>query len=272
VELKWLYQAAANIRLHGHSPSLGHGPVLILIHGYNAPEAKVGGYFSGVLGMLRRSVGPEATVVVYDWPSTARHWEELSDKERRAWHDPGGGPIGFRNPWASFGAESSGYRSDQAAALHHGAAGLVALLSVLSADAPRPVTILAHSMGALVTMEALRRLPQNSQKIGKVVLLAPDLPANALVRPDNAKAWMRVENLHVMHSRRDEALWYSQLANREKRLGRDGHIGDRAPPPHITVKDVTDQLGGEGIGVHGRYLELEGATAVDLAIVVSNRN
>ena len=120
---------------------------------------------------------------------------------------------------------------------------------------------------SLVTVEALRRPAGATLPIDNVVLLAPDLPADALADP-HAPVLRRARRLHVMHSRNDDALWYSQIANKNQRLGRDGHQGDQAPPPHIMMHDVTDRLGGNGVAVHGRYLEREGADLIGLAALV----
>ena len=154
------------------------------------------------------------------------------------------------------------------AARGHGADGLAALLALLWRDVQRSITIVAHSMGALVTVEALRRPAGATLSIDNVVLLAPDLSADALADQENEPVLRRVRRMHVMYSRNDDALWYSQIANKNQRLGRDGHQGDQAPPPHIMMHDVTDRLGGNGVAVHGRYLEREGADLIGLAAIV----
>ena len=268
VSLKWLTAGAGTIHLDGAAPVLGRGPMLILIHGYNAPESKVGIYFAGVLDVLRSAVGPDTTIIVYDWPSTARHWEELTQYERRAQIDPGGGPRPMPNSMAPLNWESRAYREDMQAARGHGADGLAALLALLSWNVPKSVTIIAHSMGALVTVEALRRPAGATLSIDKVVLLAPDLPADVLADPQNAPVLHRVRRLHVMHSRNDDALWFSQIANKTPRLGRDGHRGGHPPPLHVSMHDVTDRLGGDGVAVHGRYLERDGADMIGLGDLI----
>ena len=271
VALKWLKAGANSINLEPAAPALGSEPMLILIHGYNAPESKVGSYFAGALDLLRSAVGPGTTIIIYDWPSTARHWEELTHQERRAQIDPGGGPRPMPNSMAPINWESRAYRDDMHAARGHGADGLAALLALLSWNVPKSITIIAHSMGALVTLEALRRPAGATLSIDNIVLLAPDLPADALVDPQNAPVLRRVRRMHVMHSRNDDALWYSQIANKNPRLGRDGHRGNHPPPPHVTMHDVTDRLG-DGIAVHGRYLERDGASVIGLADVVGQRS
>ena len=175
------------------------------------------------------------------------------------------------NSMAPINWESRAYRDDMHAARGHGADGLAALLALLSWNVPKSITIIAHSMGALVTLEALKRPAGATLSIETVVLLAPDLPADALTDPENGPALRRVRRMHVMHSRNDDALWYSQIANKNQRLGRDGRQGDHPLPPHVTMHDVTDRLG-DGIAVHGRYLERDGADVVGLAGVVTQRS
>jgi hypothetical protein len=95
-----------------------------------------------------------------------------------------------------------------------------------------------------------------------------DPPAYELDTREAAQALGRVGQARFMHSRRDGALWYSELANTGKRLGRDGHLGGLPPPANVTVYDVTDLLGGEGVAVHGRYLERDGAEAIGLGMLI----
>lgn len=268
VALKWLTSGPSGINLTPEAPPLGSGPALVLIHGYNAPESKVSSYFSEVLALLRSEIGSSCPIIVYDWPSTARHWEELTAEERRALIDPGGAPRGMRNSWAPIGHEAQAYRADQDHARRHGADGLVELLRLLTRDGPRPIMILAHSMGALVTVEALRRMLPDGPAIEIIVLLAPDLSADELGSRDFPQMFSRVSHMHVMYSRQDKALWYSEFVNKSKRLGRDGHRTNVPLPARVTVHDVTDRLGDESVAVHGRYLERDGAEAIGLRKVI----
>ena len=123
----------------------------------------------------------------------------------------------------------------------------------------------------LVTVEALRRPAGATVPIDNVVLLTPDLPADALADPQNAPVLRRVRRMHVMYSRNDDALWYSQIANKTQRLGRDGHSVAHPLPPHVTMHDVSDRLAGDSIAVHGRYLERDGADVIGLAGIVGQR-
>ncbi len=267
--LKWLVSRNGAIALESKPPILGDGPVLILVHGYNATEQKVSAYFAEVIEPLRKAIGASTTVIVYDWPSTARHWEELTPEQRQAHINPGGSARMTMNAVAPLSWEAQAYRGDVAAALGHGAEGLAVLLRLVMTGGPRSTNIVAHSMGGLVTTEALQRLSQSELRLDTIVLLAPDLPSDALSAPRIVPTLSRVRQVHVMFSRNDEALLYSQLANQNSRLGRDGHTGAELPM-NVTLHDVTHVLG-QSSGVHGRYVEISGAQAIGLMGILQQR-
>ncbi|MDX2156689.1 MAG: alpha/beta fold hydrolase [Hyphomicrobiaceae bacterium] len=269
VELKWLVRGGSGIVLDRNRPALQPGRAIVLIHGYNAPESKVGSYFGHITGMLRATFGPDAALIVYDWPSTARHWEELTPGERQVVLDPGGDTLRRRaSPTTPIDYEARAYASDKEAALGHGADGLVRLLRELTVRESRRVTVVAHSMGGLVMLEALKRLSDDVPPIDRIVMLAPDLPADVLGGQGLARALRRVRSLVVLHSRVDEALKISRVANLGPRLGLDGYLGKEPLPANVIMKDVTAELG-TGAGIHGRYLEPAGALAIGLADVVA---
>lgn len=268
VELKWLQRGDAGIELaRSPPPALAtNRPVIILVHGYSAPEQKVASYFEAFLGRLHTAIGKGADIVVYDWPSTARHFEELSIEERRDWIDPGMGTPGksMASGFPGLRWESHAYTTDVIAARSHGADGFLQLLRVLTAaEAQRHVIVLAHSMGSFVVMEALRKSKGPIGSIDRIVLLAPDVDARSLADPALMAALAAVPRVHVFFSRNDDVLLYSRIKNVGPRLGRDGYVGARPLPGNIVLHDVTGHLG-TGEAVHSRYLEADGAEAISL--------
>jgi pimeloyl-ACP methyl ester carboxylesterase len=268
--LKWLANSLSGIELRAQPPEFTRRHILVLVHGYNAPERKVFAYFADVLPLLRTSIGPDATVLLYDWPSRARHWDELSPSERRGFLDPGGHSKSVARPSAPIDWERDAYREDVLAARGHGAEGLASLLRLLAGKGATPIRIVAHSMGGLVVMEALKRLADAVVAIEAVVLLAPDLPSDLLDDGEIRRSLQAVGRLEILHSRHDQALLYSQIANLGRRLGRDGFLGVSAVPSNVRLHDVTTVLG-EGIEVHGQYLHAARAKEIGLPELIAGR-
>jgi pimeloyl-ACP methyl ester carboxylesterase len=263
VELKWLAGTSTGVGFANGTPvgELPAGPVIVLVHGYSAPEHKVASYFAPFIDGLRGA--SPATFIVYDWPSTAQRFEDLTIEQRRDWISPPVGKPGQGANW--FGGvswEANAYNADRDAAQTAGAAGLVALLQALRARIdPARIMLIAHSMGSFVVMEAIARDPDSFTRLPRLVLLAPDVPRDALAAAKIQNALVSIGQVHIFFSRNDDILRLSQLKNNTARLGRDGPGDAAALPRNVQLHDMSGTLG-TGDGVHGRYLEPEGVLAV----------
>lgn len=140
-------------------------------------------------------------------------------------------PALVRYSWASRG-DFMGYAYDRHSA---GIArdGLEELLIEVEAAGARTITIVAHSFGTEVTMEALRQIAiarNNSvmSKIDGVVLVSPDLDVDVF-RAQAKKIGTLPEPFVIFTSRRDGALRLSgDLAGQGERLGNIKNV-DRLP-------------------------------------------
>ncbi|MGE5510217.1 MAG: alpha/beta fold hydrolase [Bacteroidota bacterium] len=266
VVLKWLVSTDSGVGIAEQSP-LGAvpstSPVTVLVHGYSAPEHKMGSYFAPLIEQLRAGTDTSSTFIVYDWPSTARRFEDLTIEQRRDWLSPPVGAPGQGSNW--FGGinwEANAYNADLEAARTAGAAGLIALLDAMKARVdPQRINLVAHSMGSLVVIEAASRAPESFAGLRRLLLLAPDLPHDALESPKLSEAIRRVDQVHVFFSANDDILRLSQIKSRIRRLGRDGPANRSALPGNVTLHDMKDVLG-TGDQVHSRYLEPPGSAAV----------
>lgn len=242
----------------------------ILVHGYNTPAAKVAAYFHGLLSYLRDDRGYPSPLVLYDWKSTARHWDEVPFEEQQGYIEflstTVGERLGGRIPGlpADLRWENTQYSSDRVNATTSGADGLVRLVQQLARGRREVrIHILAHSMGSQVVLDALSRAADDMVAVTKILLLAPDVDASALQQEKLARI-NALEALHVFYSRRDEVVaTYSRMANLGfPRLGATGPANVEKLPAYVHVHDVGDTLGTSN--VHGAYITREGAAALRL--------
>lgn len=255
-QIRWLSQHPDGILLN-RAPPMEATPcicdITLLVHGYSAGEQSLVQYFSGLVDYLRADAGYDDVIVVFDWPSTGRHY----DTEAHAYMTS----TGVRNPALSW--EVSQYSIDKIAAAAS-AAVFVNLLDDIRANwRPRRINVIAHSMGAFVVTEAMRHSPRAFREFGAVVLLAPDVDSRALIDSKAAAALGVIDRLSVYYSRRDLPLGYSRVVNFSPRLGLEGLPGNATLPSNVAVHDVTTLLG--QIDVHGRYLTRDGARLLALA-------
>jgi esterase/lipase superfamily enzyme len=187
------------------------GRVLIFVHGFNVP-------FDGAVYRLAQIVadaGPRAAPVLFSWPSRGSTFAYVYDRE------------------------SAAYSRD-------------ALEDVLRLAARSPhvqeITILSHSMGAWLTMEALRqyaiREGRVDSKISDVILASPDLDADVFVRQFEALGEERPRFTFLI-ARDDRALLLSRVL-----AGGVGRVGaaDLTEEPYrsrlarmndVTIVDMT---------------------------------
>lgn len=253
--LRMLEQTAGDIALIPNFAShLKPSPeVTILIHGFSAPEQDLVSYFADIVGVLKAE-RPVGTSVVYDWPSTAVRFDMAVDIELRAMNSGGQnrGGLAYVIPTRQAGWELAMYAGDREKARGDGAPGLVRLISLIREHMrPGRLNIVAHSMGSYVVMEAMRESPGQMKGLHHVVLLAPDLPIQALDAPTTKDVLATAASVHVFHSRNDVILGYSESANRDKSLGRHGPP-DAGRSTNVNAHDMTEALG--TADVHGKYL------------------
>ena len=268
--LRLLLQTATGIELKAEFGQhlKPNAEVTILIHGFSAPEKELVSYFSDVV------VGLEAgkhtgTTVIYDWPSTATRFDIVADTELRALNSDrqhrGGIAHLFRA--REIGGEATKYAADRDKAHREGAPGLVRLISLVREHIrPAKINIMAHSMGSCVLVEAIRKSPELMRGMHQIVLLAPDLPMHVLEEPQVKDVIASTAYLHVYHSRNDAILQLSELANRQKSLGREGPT-QASLFGNIVVHDMTEKLGQQD--VHGKYLSPVIASEILAATVLA---
>lgn len=186
--------------------------VIVYVHGYNNTFAD--GLFRAA--QMRRDLDLPGVPVHYAWPSA-------------------GHPLGY-----AYDRDSALFSRD----------GLEALLTELSKSSAREVIVVAHSMGALVTMESLRALHlrgerQTLAKIGGVILLSPDLDIDVF-RAQAARIKPLPDPFVIFTSQRDRALAVSaRITGQTARLGNLGTVEDVADLA-VTLVDLSNVEIGEG--------------------------
>ncbi|ABI66282.1 protein of unknown function DUF900, hydrolase family protein [Maricaulis maris MCS10] len=189
--------------------------VLVFVHGFNTPFSD-GLYLNA---QILNDFGVNTVAVHYAWPSAGQVTAYLQDRDS-----------------ALFARD-----------------GLADLL-VTVADSPSiSVTILAHSMGAHVTMEALRQLSLEGRsevlaKIDPVILAMPDIAFDVFFSQLDAIE-PRPENMTVLVSGRDQALRVSDSLSGGglARIG-IGAQQDALTAHGIAVLDLTGLRDGTVIG------------------------
>ncbi len=212
---------------------------------------------------------------MFDWPSEARHWQELTVAEREAYVEMLLGTVGERTggiPGLPPGLrwELAAYGFDRHRATRNGADGLIELVGMLEkANSSVRINIIAHSMGCYVVNEALKRNGKALSRLRRVLLLAPDIDKAAL-QDEVFNRISSLESLHVFFSNNDEVLkYYSTSANFGfARLGWFGPANAERLPKYMRVHDVSDALGTEG--VHGKYVTRYGAAAIGIIGALRN--
>ncbi len=191
--------------------STRRGHVLVFVHGYNTRFDEAAFRFAQIV----HDSGSAVTPVLFSWPS-----------------------------WGSFA--SYPYDRTSAAIARD---GLESLLASLAQDpAVSEVSVLAHSMGGWLAMEAFRQMGirkgRISPKIGNLMLAAPDIDVD--VAAEQARSFgARPPRISLFVSRDDNALWASNLLwGSRDRLGSI----DPTKEPYVTnlarfgvnVIDLTD--------------------------------
>jgi esterase/lipase superfamily enzyme len=207
---------------------LAHMPgrhVLVFVHGYNTRFEEAVYRFAQVAHDTRADVLP----VLFTWPSRGRPLEYFYDRE------------------------SASYSRD----------ALEAVLQGLAED-PRvgKISILAHSMGNFIAVEALRQMAIRnraiSPKIKDIMLAAPDIDVDVFRRQiAEIEANAKSPPVTLLVSQDDRALGLSQwVAGDEPRLGA---IDPRREPyrgllekSHVQVVDLT-QVASDDPANHSKF-------------------
>jgi esterase/lipase superfamily enzyme len=231
--------------------------VTVLVHGYNAQEHKVAGYFADLISHLHADAQHKVSIIVFDWPAVGVPHDELPTGQRlqRDLH------MFTKNSPSQPGYELSMYAIDQRRAESVGAQSLLALLASLSDAGDRTVNVVAHSMGCHLLMHAMQQNPEAFSRVASMTWLAPDVDAAVIDEPwfRNAIEKLR-RGLSVHYSHNDTMLTrLSRVANQSPRLGATGAGSSSAPPRKMEFVDMTAELGIEN--VHAGYLLRGSASA-----------
>ena len=160
------------------------GEVLVFVHGFNTTAAEA----AFRLAQIQEDLNLRDPGVLFTWPSAAL-------------------PTGY-----VYDRDSVLFARDD----------LVALLSALT-DQDRQVIIAAHSLGAHLTMEALRqaRLTGNDamlDRINGVMLMSPDIDVDVFLRQADAIGELP-QPFVVLSARKDQALGFYSILTGRPRLG-----------------------------------------------------
>lgn len=181
--------------------------VFLFVHGYNTDFAE------GVYrhAQIKNDFEVPGAAVSYSWPSAGKAALYLYDRD------------------------SVEFARD----------GLVETLRLVSASKARSIVLVGHSMGALLTMKALRTISESGdrtmlRRVNMLVLAAPDIDVDVfgeMLRDIDPLP----PNTAIFVSRRDRALQASgRLRGGHPRVGQGGDIEDLRRAG-ITVLDLSDE-------------------------------
>ncbi|ASV84835.1 hypothetical protein CES85_5639 [Ochrobactrum quorumnocens] len=214
---------AARLWLKSHMPASRR--VMIFVHGFNNTYEAAVYRFTQIV----HDSGADVAPLIFTWPSRASVFDYNYDKE------------------------STNYSRD-------------ALEEVLRQTADNPavgeITIMAHSMGSWLTVEALRQMAirdgRVASKIKNVILASPDLDVDVFGKQWESMGKKR-PNMTIFVSRDDRALSLSRRISGN--IDRLGQIDPSVEPykselekSGITIIDLTALKSGDGLN-HGKFAE-----------------
>lgn len=205
------------------------------------------GFRSAVSSALRNTPNARDTLVVYVYGYNNTFADGLfrTAQMRRDLNIPG---IPVHYAWPSAG-HPLGYAYDRDSALF-ARDGLEQLLKTMAATHARDIIVVAHSMGSLVTMEALRQIhltndQRTISKISGVILLSPDLDLDVF-RAQAARIDPLPNPFLIFTSQRDRALAVSaRITGQTARLGNLTSVEDVADLD-VTLIDLSNVAIGAG--------------------------
>lgn len=219
--------------------ALSDGEAVIFVHGYNTNFAE--GVYR--VAQFAHDLKLPGTVVLYSWPSAAE-------------------PLGY-----AYDRDSALFARD----------GLESLIHEVARAGARRIYLVAHSMGAGLTMEALRTAAVRGDQrtldmLGGVILISPDIDVD--VFREQARAIGTLPQPFVIFgSDRDKFLRLSAaLTGQEQRLGSLSDVS-RVADLQVTFLDVGEFAEGAGHFVVGdsaalillmeRIVDIQGAFEQD---------
>ncbi|WP_084268397.1 alpha/beta hydrolase [Allorhizobium undicola] len=216
-----LSEAKGQAWLHAHLP--GKRRVLVFVHGFNNTYEESVYRFAQIAHDSRADVVP----VVFTWPSRASIFDYNYDKE------------------------STNYSRD----------ALEDMLTRIVRDPQvSEVTVMAHSMGSWLAVEALRQMAirhgKVNGKIGNIILASPDLDVDVFGRQFGALG-KKPPHFTLFVSRDDRALSISRrISGNVDRLGQINPAQEpyrsRLEQAGITVLDLTKLKAGDRLN-HGKF-------------------
>jgi esterase/lipase superfamily enzyme len=214
--------AALNV-FHKRLKGTAHGSVLLFVHGYNTRFEEAVYRFAQIVHDSRTNAVP----ALFTWPSRGQLLAYTYDRE------------------------SANYSRD----------ALEAVLQAMAKDpAVKEISILAHSMGNWVTMEALRQMAIRDKriaaKIKNVMLAAPDVDVDVFGR-QIAEIGQKRPPFTLFVSQDDKALAVSKRVwGSEARVGQ---VDPRKEPyrsmferQRISVIDLTDKASSDPVN-HAKF-------------------
>ncbi|MBM7067238.1 alpha/beta hydrolase [Actibacterium sp. 188UL27-1] len=195
--------------------------------------------FRSDLSRALRAKGGEAVIYVHGFNNT------MADgvfRIAQLTHDLQGGGLPMNYAWPSAG-NPLGYVYDRDSALY-ARDGLEEMLQQVTDAGAQEIVMVAHSMGALVTMETLRQLAiagnqRVLDRIGGVILMSPDLDVEVF-RSQASRIGALPQPFVLFTSTRDRALRLSaRLTGRNERLGSLATADDVADLS-VTILDVSE--------------------------------
>ncbi|MBY0613605.1 MAG: alpha/beta fold hydrolase [Beijerinckiaceae bacterium] len=179
----------------------GGGEVTLFVHGFNT------NYEEAVfrLAQIGSDAGAQGAVVLFAWPSRGRVLDYLADRE------------------------SATYSRDRLEAVLH---------EIARQPAVRRINVLAHSMGAFLTMETLRQAKfkgdgEFSGKLNAVVLAAPDIDLDVF-RSQLDAIGRRPRPTVLLISGDDQALAFSRLLSGD--VDRVGLVDTSSPEARAEIE------------------------------------
>lgn len=169
--------------------------------------------------------------------------------------------VAVHYSWPSA-ANPLGYAHDRDSALF-ARDGLETLIEEIEAAGARRIILVAHSMGAFLSMETMRQMAiaapgSVKRRIGGVILISPDVDPN-LFRRQAARIGDLPQPFGIFISRRDRALALSaRLSGERQRIGNVDRL-DELADLDVTVVDVTNFSRGSGhftIGTSPALIEI----------------
>ncbi|MCC2097231.1 MAG: alpha/beta hydrolase [Hyphomicrobiales bacterium] len=216
-------QKAALKVFHERLKGTAHGSVLLFVHGYNTRFEEAVYRFAQIV----HDSGTKAVPALFTWPSRGQLLAYTYDRE------------------------SANYSRD----------ALEAVLQAMAKDpAVKEISILAHSMGNWVTMEALRQMAIRDKriapKIKNVMMAAPDVDIDVFGR-QIAEIGQKRPPFTLFVSQDDKALAVSRRVwGSEARVGQ---VDPRKEPyrsmferQRIAVIDLTDKASSDSVN-HAKF-------------------